>query len=236
LSISNPTAPSAFFSQRRRVFLTGGSRGIGLAIREEFEKHGQTVICPSRTELDLSSTESVQSYLKNYAPKNIDILINNAGINFPTPIPAIELDRWETTLKVNLTAPFLLSRHFSEGMRKQGWGRILNVSSIFSLLSRDGRAAYSAAKAGLNGFTRTCAVEWGAQGVTVNAICPGYIDTALTRQNNSEADIAKICQNIPLKRLADSSEISRMAVFLCSDHASYLTGQCLVVDGGFSIQ
>jgi len=227
---------SPFFSRNRRVFLTGASRGIGLAIKKEFESHGLEVIGPSRTDCDLSDPVLIERFLAKNATLACDILVNNAGINFPAPMEKVALKDWSTALQVNLTAPFLLSRHFAAGMRAEGWGRIVNISSIFSLVTKEGRAVYSAAKSALNGLTRTQAIEWGREGVLVNAILPGYIDTALTRQNNSPEALAVIREQIPVGRLADSEEIARMVVFLSSEINSYMTGQCMVVDGGFTLR
>ncbi len=224
------------FKEKRTALITGASRGIGLAIQKEFAAHGVEIVGPSRQELDLLDPTSISAFLKRSRDFKIDILINNAGINFPARIESMDTERWSQALQVNATAPFLLSQHFSKGMCERGWGRIVNLSSIFSLVTKEGRAVYSAAKSALNGLTRTSAVEWGSQGVLVNAICPGYIDTALTRQNNSEADLVKICDQIPLRRLADADEIAKMVVFLSSDMNTYMTGQCVVVDGGFTIK
>lgn len=230
------STPFQLFREGRRAFLTGGSRGLGKAFREELERHGVEVICPARNELDLSNVESVQAFLARSKSLSFDILINNAGINFPAPVDDLSLDNWQATVQVNLNAPFLLSQHFSKAMRERGWGRILNVSSVFSLVTRDARAVYSASKSALNGFTRTCAVEWGKQGVLVNAICPGFVNTDLTRQNNSEADLERIRGMIPMGRLAEPGEIAKAAVYLCSDMNTYMTGQCVVVDGGFTLR
>ncbi len=224
------------FKEKRRVLLTGASRGIGLAIQREFSSHGVEVVGPSRNELDLLSPTSITNFIGQSRELKVDILINNAGINFPERIERMDLDRWSQALQVNATAPFLLSQHFAKGMCERGWGRIVNLSSIFSLVTKEGRAVYSAAKSAVNGLTRTSAVEWGRQGVLVNAICPGYIDTELTRQNNSESDLAKICEQIPLGRLAEANEIAKMVVFLSSEMNTYMTGQCVVVDGGFTIK
>ena len=230
------TARSTFFSKQRRAFITGGARGIGRAIAQDLEQNGCEVICPPRAELDLSDLNSIERFLDRHDDLEVDILINNAGINFPSLIENVDSKNWQDTFQVNLTAPFMLSRHFSAGMRKRKWGRIINVSSVFSFVTKEGRSIYTATKAALNGFTRTCAVEWGKDGVLVNALCPGYIDTALTRQNNTEAQIAKTREQIPLGRLANTDEIAKMVSFMCSDLNSYMTGQCVVVDGGFSLK
>ena len=114
------------------------------------------------------------------------------------------------------------------------FGRIVNISSIWSLVSKPGRLSYSVSKDGLNGFTRALAVEVAQYNILVNTIAPGFVNTDLTRQNNSPEDIEEICKKIPLGRLAEPDEIERFVAFLCSDTNSYLTGQCLVMDGGFT--
>lgn len=227
---------SPLFKISRRVLLTGASRGIGAAIKAEFEAHGLEVMGPSRGDLDLSELESVERFIRRNPTLQCDILVNNAGINFPAPLEQMEIANWMSTLQVNLTAPFLLSRHFARGMKESGWGRVVNISSIFSQVTKEGRAVYSATKAGLNGLTRSCAVEWGLQGVLVNAVLPGYIDTELTRQNNSEDTLKAIRQQIPLGRLAEAREIAEVVVFLSSEMNRYMTGQTVVVDGGFTLR
>jgi 3-oxoacyl-[acyl-carrier protein] reductase len=119
-------------------------------------------------------------------------------------------------------------------MEAQQWGRILNISTIFSMVTKERRAAYSMTKAALNALTRSAAVEYGPSGILVNALAPGYVDTALTRQNNSPEAIAAITQTIPLRRMAQPEELALTAAFLVSEQNSYLTGQTLVVDGGFT--
>jgi 3-oxoacyl-[acyl-carrier protein] reductase len=118
-------------------------------------------------------------------------------------------------------------------MAARGWGRILNLSTIFSVVTKERRAAYAMTKSALNALTRSVAVEFGPAGVLVNALAPGYVDTALTRQNNSPAALEAICATIPLRRLAAPAELARIAAFLVSDENSYLTGQTIVADGGF---
>jgi 3-oxoacyl-[acyl-carrier protein] reductase len=234
LSLSQ--AKSSLFHKKSRVLLTGASRGIGLAIRREFEAHGLEVVTPTREECDLSNSDSIAAYIKKNPTLEVDILINNAGINFPERMEKLDLDKWTAAMQVNLTAPYLLSQHFAKSMCKQGWGRIVNISSVFSLVTKEGRAVYSASKSALNGLTRTCAVEWGLQGVLVNSILPGYIDTDLTRQNNTPAALEKIVETIPVGRMAMPEEIAKMVVFLSSEMNTYLTGQSVVVDGGFSLR
>ncbi len=218
----------------KRVLITGGSRGIGQQIAKLMEAKGYEVVVPKREELNLESLESIDKYFAS--ERKIDILINNAGINFISPLPDIATEQWSQMLTVNLTAPMKLVQKVIPHMQKTKWGRIVNISSIFSNLTRQGRASYSASKSGLNGLTRTAAVELGQHGILVNAVCPGYVETQLTHQNNSPADIEKILKTIPVGRMAQPAEIAELVEFLCSERNSYITGQMITADGGFSIQ
>lgn len=221
-------------TKRRTALVTGGSRGIGAAIVAEFVARGIDVLSPTRQELDLNDTASVNRFLAAHRATIIDILVNNAGINFIQPMEAVTDELWMQAFRVNLDAPFRLIRAFATGMKERAWGRIVNISSVFSLVTRERRAAYSATKSGLNGLTRTAAVELAPHGVLANAVCPGYVETELTRQNNNSTELEQIAAGIPLRRLAQPQEISRTVAFLCSDDNTYITGQLLVIDGGFS--
>lgn len=223
-----------FYSQPRTALITGASRGIGSTIATCLREAGVKVIAPTRKELDLASSTSIKNYINQNQGRKIDILINNAGINALNLIEQISPSDWAEMIQINLTAPLQLIQSFSSQMRHQNWGRILNVSSIFGIVTKEQRAAYSATKAGLNGLTRTAAVELGPFNILVNSICPGYVDTALTHQNNSPKQIEAIQESIPLKRMAHSEEIARLVLFLCSEANSYLTGQSIVIDGGFT--
>ncbi len=219
---------------KRTALVTGGSRGIGQAVVRRFKAEGVRVIAPARQELDLVSTESVKSYLRRKGRPEIDILVNNAAENIVHPIPRIPLEEWERILTVNLTSAFLLIQGLAPKMAKRKWGRIVNVSSCYSFVSREGRAAYSASKGGLNSLTRTAALEFGPRNVLVNAVCPGFVLTDLTRKNNSPARMAQLARQTALNRLAKPEEIAQAVSFLCSDRNTYVTGQAIVVDGGFS--
>jgi 3-oxoacyl-[acyl-carrier protein] reductase len=221
---------------QRLALITGASRGIGAAIRAELEQRGFQVLAPTRAELDLESQKSIEAYLKAHEHRPVDVLINNAGINVLNPIPAISAASWQAMVQVNLTAALRLTQVFGPSMARRGWGRILTVSSILSVVTRERRAAYSMTKAALNALTRSAAVEFGAGGVLVNALAPGYVDTDLTRQNNSPETIAEIQATIPLRRLAKPEELARTAGFLVSEDNTYLTGQTILVDGGFTCQ
>ncbi len=220
----------------RTALVTGASRGIGAAIVVELKKLGYQVLVPTRQELDLSNAASIGAYFAKHGNLSVDVLINNAGINFPADVDQLSFDTWSSTLQVNLSAPFLMLKHLLPFMKKQKWGRIVQISSIFAGVSRAKRAAYTASKAGLEGLTRALAVELGADNILVNSVAPGYTDTELTKQNNSPADIVKIESTIPLGRLARPEEIAKVVAFLCSEENSYVTGQTLCVDGGFTCQ
>ncbi len=166
----------------------------------------------------------------------IDALVNNAGVNYLAAIAEIEDAKWEEMIRVNLTSLRMLTQAVVPGMAKQTWGRIVNVSSVFSLVARANRAAYAATKGAVNAFTRAAAVELAPLGILVNAVCPGYIMTDMTRVNNSPGDLEAIAHTIPLGRLGSPEEIARLIAFLCSEDASYITGQALVADGGFTCQ
>ena len=221
-------------NNQRTVFLTGGARGIGAAIREELVTAGYAVFSPPREELDLASKDSVEAYLKDHSGIAVDVLINNAGMNVPEKISEISWDNWNKTLQTNLSSAVRLIQFFAPGMSVRGYGRILNTSSILGLVTKEGRAAYSMTKAALNALTRSAALEFGAGGVLVNSLAPGYVDTELTRKNNSPEALTSIIRSIPLGRMADPKELARVAGFLVSEQNTYLTGQTIVVDGGFT--
>lgn len=218
----------------KSALITGAARGIGRAIAAAFEAGGYRIVSPSRSELDLSDTNAVERYAAQVG--DIDVLVNNAGENVPLPLGEIGAEHLERILAVNVTAPFLLSRHAGVRMAQRGFGRIVNISSIYSLVSRERRSMYSTSKSALNGMTRALAVELGPKNVLVNAICPGFVDTDLTRQNNSPAEIEALCSGVPLRRLASVEEIARFAFFLGSESNTYITGQTIAIDGGFLCQ
>lgn len=221
---------------QKTALVTGGSRGIGAAIVAELTRQNIKVVKPSRKELDLADRESLERFVAANIHLGVNILVNNAGINFINPLEAITETNWRQMFEVNLHAPFRLIQALAPAMKAQGWGRIVNISSVFSLVTKEKRTAYSAMKSGLNGLTRTAAVELGPSGILVNAVCPGYVETEMTRQNNSPSEVAQITAAIPLRRLAQPEEIARYVGFLCSEENSYITGQTLVIDGGFACQ
>jgi 3-oxoacyl-[acyl-carrier protein] reductase len=218
----------------RSALVTGGSRGIGRAIADRLRAAGMEVVAPTRAELDLASPESIRAFLAS-AP-DVDVLVNNGGENRIARIAELELADWQRILDTNVTSAFLLIRHFGPRMAARGWGRIVNVSSCYSFLARPGRVAYSASKGALNQVTRTAALELGEGNVLVNAVAPGFVETEMTRRNNDAEQIARLESQTALGRLARPEEVAELVAFLASDQNSYITGQVVVIDGGFSCQ
>jgi 3-oxoacyl-[acyl-carrier protein] reductase len=222
-------------NMKRKACVTGGSRGIGAAIVRELSHRGYEVWAPPRAALDLSDPASIARFVAAH-PADVDVLVNNAGLNFLKAIPELDAATWSQMQQVNLAAPLCLIQWATPYMRERKWGRILNVSSIFSVVTKERRCAYSMAKAALNALTRSAAVEFGSDGILVNSLCPGYVDTEMTSRNNSPAELEKIKSTIPLRRLALPEDLARVAGFLCSEDNNYLTGQAVVTDGGFTCQ
>lgn len=192
------------------------------------------MISPTREQLDLSNRASVEAYLSQ-TDQEIEILINNAGENTIRALGEIDLATWDRIIQTNLTSPLMLIQHFLKGMKTKGFGRIVNISSSYSQKARAGRAMYSCTKAALDSLTRSTSVEFSQFGILTNSICPGFVDTELTRKNNGPQQIAALEQRIPLGRLAQPSEIAEAVKFLVSDSNTYLTGQTIYVDGSFTI-
>jgi 3-oxoacyl-[acyl-carrier protein] reductase len=219
--------------KERVALITGASRGIGKAISDQLSRIGIKVVMPTHTEMDLISNDSIDQYLKSL-PMTIDILINNAGINPIATFQNLKDEDLSNTMQLNLFAPIRITRGLIGGMMSQHYGRIVNISSIWSVVSKPGRISYSTSKSGLNGFTRGLAVELAPYNILVNSVAPGFVNTDLTKQNNSAEDIKKLEKAIPLGRLAEPEEVAHFVAFLCSENNSYITGQCMIMDGGFT--
>jgi len=219
----------------RTALVTGASRGIGAAIADILKADGCGVLTPTRGELNLTSPESIEQYLASLS-MNIDILVNDAGINRIAALDDIKAQDLQDTLQINLLAAFRLAQALTPNMRKNKYGRIINISSVWSVVSKQGRIGYSVSKTALNGLTRSLALELASDGILVNAVAPGYVMTDLTRQNNSPEELKNISRGIPAGRLAEPAEIARVVAFLCSEQNSYLTGQTIIVDGGYTCQ
>jgi 3-oxoacyl-[acyl-carrier protein] reductase len=218
----------------KTVLITGASRGIGEACAELFKKQGYFVYAPTRNELDLLSETNISEYISSLK-KPIDVLINNAGINPLAKIGEIDFVSANDLMKTNFWAPVLLTNLLAPKMKEQGYGRIVNISSIWSGVTKSGRGIYASSKAAINAFTRTAAVEYAASNVLINAVAPGYVNTELTKINNTPEQIEMIKSNLPINRLAEPSEIAELIYFLASEKNSFVTGQTIFADGGYSI-
>jgi 3-oxoacyl-[acyl-carrier protein] reductase len=216
----------------KRALVTGASRGIGAAIRAAFLETGAEVLAPTRADCDLADLASTQGYLGRLEGP-VDILVNCAGMNRLASLEDLEPGLLAEALRIHLETPLQLIRALAPAMRTRQWGRILNISSIWAGRAKARRGAYAAAKAGLEGLTRVLAVELAPDHILVNALAPGFVDTALTRANNTPAELAALAATVPLGRLAQPAELAQAALFLCSPRNSYITGQTLVADGGF---
>ena len=238
----------------KTVIVTGGTRGIGAAIVELFQECNAQIIATGTNtseleslnqeskgkkmdyiHLDFTSNESVQRFLGFIDKQDrVDVLINNAGVNKIETVDKIKQDDWDRINHVNLRGPFQLTKAVSGLMKKQGQGKIVNIASIFGVVSKSKRAAYSTTKWGLVGLTKAAALDLASHNILVNAVSPGFVDTELTRQILGDKEIEKLLDTIPQKRLAVAKEIAKTVIFLASDHNTYITGQNIIVDGGFT--
>ncbi len=230
----------------RTAFVTGASRGIGLACARALADSGARVILAARDaakleqaaaqipnstwiEMDLTSPESIkQAFAK---AGKIDILVNNAAITKDGLALRMKKDDWDTVLATNLTGAFLAIQQVLQGMMKERWGRIINISSVVGEAGNPGQANYVASKAGLIGLTKSLAQEMGSRNITVNAVAPGFIETDMTA-SLSEQLKENMLGHIPLKRFGRPEEIAAAVRFLASEDAGYITGHVLSVNGG----
>lgn len=217
---------------KKNVLITGASRGIGLAIKKCLETSGEyNVITPSRNDMNLEDPASIENYMNQIS--DIDILINNAGINILKDVEDIDSISLESMLSVNLKSPLALIQKVVPNMKRNNFGRIINISSIWGVTSRESRTLYSMTKFGINGITKSLCRELGKHNIIINSVCPGYVNTELTKQNVPESEQVKIKNNIPLGRFAEPEEIAEFIAFLVSEKNQYITGQTLLIDGGF---
>ncbi len=217
----------------RTALVTGASRGIGKTIADRLRAEGVAVLAPPRAELDVASPKSIDAFVGRLDVA-VDILVNNAGINVPGDLRETTAASLRETLLCNVEGAMLLAQGLVPEMKKRRYGRIVNISSIWSIVCRDRRLAYTASKTALNGLTRALAAELAPSGILVNAVAPGYVDTEMTRRNNMSADIEDVCRRIPLGRLLRPEEIAEVAAFLASGQNSCVTGQVVVADGGYT--
>jgi|TARA_R110000824_G_scaffold84522_2_gene210802 3-oxoacyl-[acyl-carrier protein] reductase len=213
----------------RDVLILGASGGIGKAIASEFELMGHKVIKPTSADVDLKSPPDLEEN------KKVQILINCAGINPVKPFEDITEKDFNDVLKVNFMGFFNIIKQVSPYMRATGGGYILNISSLYGSLSRKNRLMYTTSKHAANGMIKTLALELAKDNIKVNSLSPGFVMTKMTTKNNSKEKIKSWEQKIPLGKLATPQDIANVALFLCSDQNSYITGQDIIVDGGYSI-
>jgi NAD(P)-dependent dehydrogenase (short-subunit alcohol dehydrogenase family) len=231
----------------KKVFVTGASRGIGSAIAQAFRAEGAWVIgtrtgtgveadevCQEWVTADFTVVRQIQACAERVRHAAPDVLINNAGINKIAPFVEIDPADFLSIHQVNVFAPFMLCQAAVPAMKSRGWGRIVNVSSIWGKISKAQRASYSAAKFGIDGLTLAIAVEHSADGILANCVAPGFVDTDLTRRVLGEAGIRDLVAQVPARRLGRAEEIARLVLWLSSEDNTYLTGQNIAIDGGFS--
>jgi 3-oxoacyl-[acyl-carrier protein] reductase len=231
------------------AIVTGASRGIGQVIAQRFVESGYYVIGTSTSgkldksvgiheswSVDFNDRVSTQGFLEKLREYNkLDILVNNAGINIIKEQSLVTYKDFDIIEEVNLRAPFFISSIVAKCMAEAGGGKIVNIASIWSVISKEHRTLYSTMKSGLHGLTRSMAVEWAKSNVLINTVSPGFVNTDLTNRSLTKTEIEQISKQIPLTRMAEPNEIAELVVFLTSNLNTYLTGQNIVIDGGFTI-
>lgn len=215
----------------KKLLITGGRGDIGQAIIAEFQKQEYEVLAPQHAQLDLSVSDEIDNYIKNIT--EVDVLVYCAGINYPKPFINIEDEDLEKTLMVNAVGFYKTTQALIKYEKLHEKGHILGISSIYGEISRKGRFSYTASKYCLNGMIKNLALELGRKQVKVNGLAPGFVNSELTRKNNSQETINRLERSIPLGFMARPEEIAKAAYFLCSPDNSYITGQIITADGGY---
>ena len=210
-----------------RVAIVGRDAGKASAVAAEISAEARGFAC------DMADAASVNALVAGVeeAFGSVDILVNNAGLTRDNIMLRLKDDDWDAVLDANLRGAFVAIRAATRGMMKRRWGRIINISSVVGLVGNKGQSNYAASKAGLIGLTKAVAKEFASRNILANAIAPGFIETDMTNAMTPEARAA-LTGSIPLERLGSPADIASMVAFLASDHAAYITGQVLVVDGG----
>jgi len=237
----------------RVAIVTGSARGLGRAAAERLHERGASVVVHVRDQaradsvaqsigeraygvgVDLSSAGAPEQIVQRTLDRfgRVDVLVNNAALALTTRFPDLDAEEWRAALELNLTVPFLLTKAALPAMTAQHYGRIVNVSSSAGrTVSTLGGAHYTASKAGLLGLTRAAAKELGRFGITVNAVCPGMIDTELTRETATAATLERLAASYPVPRLGTAVEVADLICFVASEEAGYITGTSLDITGG----
>lgn len=248
---------SDFSLENKVALITGGTSGLGKMMALALAKAGAFVwIASSRDnadetlqaikqqgsngsflQVDVTSSEGLENIVTQILKESnrIDILVNAAGINLRTSATDLTLDEWQKTIDINLTAPFYLSQIVAESMKRNNWGRIINIASLQSLRAFDNSIPYGASKGGVMQLTRALAQAYSKDGILVNAIAPGFFRTNLTESlfQNPEK-LKELANKTMMGRNGEEKDIFGISVFLCSDANSYVTGQTVFLDGGFS--
>jgi NAD(P)-dependent dehydrogenase (short-subunit alcohol dehydrogenase family) len=218
-----------------RVLLTGGRGGIGSAIKDELVSKGCSVIAPTSEELDLSSQTHVLKWIEANSDLEFDGLVLSAGTNTPRDFDEVETNEYIQILETNVNSNRLLIKAVLPTMQKNRYGRIIAISSSYSTITRVGRSSYSVSKAALEALIRSVSLENAQNNVLANSIVPGFIETPLTLKNNDKFQIERILERIPTGHMGKPSDVAKLVWFLMSEQNTYITGQSIRVDGGFSI-
>jgi 3-oxoacyl-[acyl-carrier protein] reductase len=243
-------------SNGRVALVTGGAMGIGAAIVERLASDGFTVVVADRDvsaaeetagkcrsagfralamSVDVGNSSSIASLFETIAAEvgRCDVLVNNAGIAKTYPFCEYPIDHWRAVMDINVSGPMLLTQEAARHMKKERWGRIVNIASVSGMRASAGRAAYGTSKSAVIGLTRQAAIELAEFGITANAIAPGPIETPMVAALHSQVTRDNYLRAVPMGRYGAPAEIASVVSFLASDDASYVTGQTLAVDGGF---